>query len=360
MSVAAQSTRRAQPQYPRIVALATTAPDYAPEQSVIFDKVFRSKFGDVPRAEEIFCNVGVKTRHAFYDPSKEGNGDQKTTAERMQIWKQGAMELGRRAIGTAIADIDKADIGSFVMASCTGYDTPSPDILLAKELALSAALRRTFIGHVGCHAAFVAIKSALDSLAARPEKAVLVNCTEICSAHVRTSETTIEQIVCQALFGDASAALVLSNDPDSNGPEILCTHTETLYAGWDQLGWSIRDDGFRMSLSPLIPHSIGRAVEGFVERMLEPLGIRRSDVQHWGIHPGGPKIVEAVARALSLPEEKTTPSLGILADYGNCSSSTILLILERILETECPQPGEHGVLLAFGPGLTMEGMVLRF
>jgi len=25
-----------------------------------------------------------------------------------------------------------------------------------------------------------------------------------------------------------------------------------------------------------------------------------------------------------------------------------------------PQPGEYGVMLAFGPGLTMEGALLRF
>jgi predicted naringenin-chalcone synthase len=115
-----------------------------------------------------------------------------------------------------------------------------------------------------------------------------------------------------------------------------------------------------MTLSPLILHSIGSNVAGFVERMLKPLGMRPSDVSHWGIHPGGPKIVEAVAKALSLTEENTATSLSVLADYGNCSSSTILLILERLLQREKPQAGEYGVLLAFGPGLTMEGLVMRF
>ncbi len=346
--------------YPRIVALATAAPDYAPDQSVIFDKVFRSRFGNVPGAERIFCNVGVRARHAFYDPTSVENGAESSTSERMRIWQQGAMQLGRHTVGAVLSEVDKASIGSFIMASCTGYDTPSPDILLAKEFGLSPSLRRTFVGHVGCHAAFTAVKVGLDSVAARPDQTALVHCTEITSAHVRTTDTSIEQVVCQALFGDASAAMVLSSAASAQGPEILGTHTETLYECWEQMGWSICDDGFKMTLSAQIPISIGGAVAGFVERMLAPLSMRSSDVRHWGIHPGGPKIVDTTATALLLHDEQIATSLGVLADYGNCSSPTILLILERILKRELPKPGTHGILLAFGPGLTMEGMVLRF
>jgi predicted naringenin-chalcone synthase len=115
-----------------------------------------------------------------------------------------------------------------------------------------------------------------------------------------------------------------------------------------------------MTLSPQVPCSIGDAVAAFVHRMLTPLGLFPADISHWGIHPGGPKIVERTAAALSLTDEQTRTSVGVLADYGNCASPTILLILERILKFERPRTGAFGVLLAFGPGLTIEGAVLRF
>jgi predicted naringenin-chalcone synthase len=38
----------------------------------------------------------------------------------------------------------------------------------------------------------------------------------------------------------------------------------------------------------------------------------------------------------------------------------VLLVLENILRIDKPGKGEHGVLLTFGPGLTIEGAVLRF
>lgn len=344
----------------RIVALASCAPNYAPDQQTIFDKIYREPFSCVGRAEALFCNAGVKTRHVYYDSSTTEAGDRISTGKRMEIWKAGAMQLGRHALKAIFSEIDRTRIGSFVMVSSTGYDTPSPDILLAREFELSPYLRRTFIGHMGCQSAFNGIKVALDSLVARPDEAVLVNCTEISSAHVRTDEATMEQIVCQALFGDACAAVVLASAATSQGPEILCTHTEALYEHSGELTLSIGDAGFRMTLSPLVPTSIAGAVAAFVDRMLMPLGLQRNDISHWGIHPGGPKIVELTARALSLTEQQMRTSLGILADYGNCASPTILLILERILKRERPREGAIGVLLAFGPGLTIEGAVLRF
>lgn len=345
---------------PRIVAIASAAPEYAPDQQTIFDTTYRRAFSNNRSAMELFSNTRIKTRHLFHDPSATADGDRIPTSSRMRIWKAGAMELGRRAVGKALGELDPADIGSFVMVSSTGYDAPSPDLLLAREFGLSSRLRRTFVGHMGCQAAFNGIRIALDALAARPHEAVLLSCTEICSAHMRTDETTSEQIVCQALFGDASAAVVLSRSAHASGPEILATHTETLYECHDQLTLSIGDSGFRMTLSPQVPRIIGDAIGGFVERLLAPLGLRQSDIRHWGIHPGGPKIVELVADALRLGEEQTAISLGVLADYGNCASPTILMILERMLILDRPRPGTIGVLLAFGPGLTIEGMVLRF
>jgi hypothetical protein len=82
--------------------------------------------------------------------------------------------------------------------------------------------------------------------------------------------------------------------------------------------------------------------------------------QSLGNQSGGPKIVERTAAALSLTDEQTRTSVGVLADYGNCASPTILLVLERILKCERPRTGAFGILLAFGPGLTIEGAVLRF
>jgi predicted naringenin-chalcone synthase len=124
--------------------------------------------------------------------------------------------------------------------------------------------------------------------------------------------------------------------------------------------WTVLDDGFRMTLSSYVPFIISEAIMAFLERLLKPHGLKVEDVQHWGIHPGGPKIVDAISRKLSLTQAQQRASWNVLATYGNCSSSTILLILKDILEVDQPKPGEYGVFMAFGPGLTMESMLMRF
>jgi len=348
-----------QQRVPRIATLAYAVPDRIIDQVETFDKVFRHLFAEVPTAESIFRNAGIRKRHWYCDPAGWKDGGADLAGERMRLWKQGALEIGRRSVGQALAGVDPARIGSMVTASCTGYDAPSPDMLLAAEFGLSQRLRRTFIGHMGCYAAFNALKVALDALAARPDEDVLVNCTEICSAHMRT-EATVEQVVCHALFGDASAACVLTTSETATGPQVLGTHTETLYATSGLMSWSVLDDGFRMHLSPRVPLILRDAAEGFVERTLAPLGLTAGEVEHWSIHAGGPRIIQAVVQALGLRPEQYRASTEVLAEYGNCSSPTSLLILHRLLNAHTPRPGSTGVLMAFGPGLTMEALVLRY
>jgi predicted naringenin-chalcone synthase len=102
------------------------------------------------------------------------------------------------------------------------------------------------------------------------------------------------------------------------------------------------------------------AISPFVKRLLEPHGLRTSDIAHWGVHPGGPKIIDFIGERLDLPQTALRPSLEILNTWGNCSSPTVLLILDHIMRDVRPAPGEYGVFMAFGPGLTMESALIRF
>jgi predicted naringenin-chalcone synthase len=75
------------------------------------------------------------------------------------------------------------------------------------------------------------------------------------------------------------------------------------------------------------------------------------------VHPGGPRVLESVQRALGLPADALEDSHAVLRDHGNMSSPTVLAILERRLARDA-----HAwpcVMLAFGPGLTAEAAVLR-
>ncbi|WP_055565425.1 type III polyketide synthase [Streptomyces atriruber] len=346
----------------RILGLSTAHPGLPLPQDELYETFYADFYREVPDAEQIFKATQVRTRHMAWDPREHFAGrTAPSMSERMRGWEENVLALGAETVGSVLKGVDTADVGSFTMASCTGYAGPTPEMLLAKEFGLPVHLRRTFVGHMGCYAAFNALKVGLDSVTARPDELAVVSCCEICSLHVRP-EMTKEQVVVHGLFADGAAAVLLGPD-DGRGPAVLRTHTETHYATSEAMTWRVQDDGFRMTLSPYVPAILSGAVESFVENLLRPMGLSRQDVRHWGVHPGGPKIIDLVGARLGLTDAQLAASRHILASRGNCSSSTILLILEQLLagtHDAVPRPGEFGVLMAFGPGLTMESALVRF
>jgi predicted naringenin-chalcone synthase len=163
-----------------------------------------------------------------------------------------------------------------------------------------------------------------------------------------------------ALFADAAAAMILSVDEHATGPEVVDTYCEADLASMDQMTWTITDSRFVMELSPRIPVSLKRSVKGVVTRLLERNNLVSSDITHWLVHPGGPSILEVVQQRLELSDEQMELSWRVLREHGNCSSATVLLILDALLRSGRVNRGDYGVMMAFGPGLTLETCLLRF
>ena len=346
-----------------------------------YEGFYRPFYGRQDRREErrarlVFRAAGVQTRHCAVDPTEEDVASW-TTAQRMKRFGLEAPPLGARAVKRALADagIDARDVDELVVASCTGYGTPGLDLFVAAELGMRPDAGRVHIGHMGCYAAVPALKAASDGVAAR-DKVSVVLCLELPSLHIQPYagdfDRDKDQWVSHALFADAAAAVVLapesrvpeSGTPDSGTwgvgtePEITRFESITDHASSGLMTWTITDMGFRMGLSPEVPKAVGRFTETLAARLLEPEGLAVGDVGSWAVHPGGPEILDAVQRALDIPDDLMAPSWKVLRDYGNCSSATVLLILERLLR-EAPRTEEPSVALAFGPGLSCHAVLMK-
>jgi predicted naringenin-chalcone synthase len=349
---------------PTLMRLSSAYPPFEINQQEGWERLLHSMSSSVPFAKRIVESTGVRRRFIMWDPDNLAGACALLTGDRMAAHGEAVIEVASRSVKQAIGGFDTSRIGSFVMACSTGYVNPGPDLLLAKQLGLRSDLRRTFIGHMGCYAALNVIKVAMDSVAARPEELVICNCTELSSAHIRNApmpgEDPTESLITQALFGDASASMLMGSAPDGVGTQFLRTHTEQLYDHHTMMSLNIGNRSFWMTLAAGVPAALRENIDGFIVRLLEPLGLSARDVRHWGIHPGGPKIVRLLGKQLALKPEQLRASWDVLANAGNCASATVLLVLENILRVDKPRKGEHGVLLTFGPGLTIEGAVLRF
>ena len=110
--------------------------------------------------------------------------------------------------------------------------------------------------------------------------------------------------------------------------------------------------------SPQVPKVLSAHVQNLVGDLLARHGLTVAQVDGWAVHPGGPRILNVVQRELGLSDEAMAASRETLAAYGNCSSPTVLLILDRLWRAAVPP--RRVVMLAFGPGLTLyAGLLTR-
>ncbi|MFK3985334.1 type III polyketide synthase [Micromonospora sp. NPDC050397] len=343
---------------PVIAGLGTALPPRA-NQGDLWSGFFVRHFGGATRAlaERIFANSGVVTRQAAVNPLLEDISTW-STERRMRRYLVEALPLGKEAVGRALTDagVSAGDIGLFAVCSCTGYATPGLDILLARDMGMSAATQRVFVGHMGCYAALPGLGTVSDFVAARGRPALLL-CAEVTSLHIQPSSARVDtqQIVSHALFSDAAAAVVVT-PPGPRGYAVREVSAVTDTSTADHMTWEVTDTGFRMGLSPRVPQVLAMHVRTLVEELLDRHGLRIADVDGWAVHPGGPRILNVVERELGLPPESLVDSRATLAEYGNCSSPTVLLILDRLRNR--PRPPRRVVMLAFGPGLTLYAMLL--
>jgi alkylresorcinol/alkylpyrone synthase len=338
-----------------VAAVGVAHPPPVPQEELWRD-YFSAHYAGVARglAKRIFSNSGVVTRHAVINPSVE-DASRWSTGARMERYLAEALPLGKDAASVALgrAGVAATDVGMLVVCSCTGYVTPGLDILLARDLGLPADARRVFVGHMGCYAALPGLGVASDYVVLNNRPAIVL-CVELTSLHVQPPTADPQQVVAHALFSDGAAAAVLVPPGQATGPALreITSRTDTTAA--DHMTWHVTDLGFRMGLSPKVPEVLSRHVGSFVGDLLARHGLVTGDVAAWAVHPGGPRILDVTQASLGLPDGALDVSRQCLAEHGNCSSPTVLLILEQILHGTHDAPDRAPiVLMAFGPGLTL-------
>ncbi|MDP5181202.1 type III polyketide synthase [Blastococcus sp. BMG 814] len=322
------------------------------DQEAAWDGFFSTHYAGVRAARRIFLGAGVRRRHAVANPMDEDLSGWGTGA-RMARYIQEALPLGKQAVAGALdsAGLAPGDVGLFAVATCTGYATPGLDIRLASDLGMPPGLQRLLVGHMGCYAAIPGLAAVADFVTARSRPAVLL-CCELTSLHVQPAQADLEQVVAHALFSDAAAAVVV--EPGAGrGRRLAGVVARTDASTADHMTWDVTDLGFRMGLSPRVPDVLARHVGDVVGELLAGAGLRTEDVAGWAVHPGGPRIIDVVRDELGLREEQVGASRRVLAEHGNCSSATVLLVLQELADVDGPI-----VAMAFGPGLTLYAALL--
>ncbi len=308
----------------------------------------------------VLAGAGLEAAFAFYPPPKDDFDCGPTTQDRMARFELEAPPLAERACANALADCGEnpARITHLVLSTCTGFFAPGLDSALLQRLALNPGIARAQIGFMGCHGAMNALQVARAFAREDPDARVLLCAVELCTLHMQYGAAS-DSLIANALFADGAAAAVIgAPSPGQKSHATLSAFGSQLIGGSaNAMSWRIGTHGFQMTLSPQVPALIERHLCGWLESWLAKQDTRIGAVAAWAVHPGGPKILDAVERALCLPDNGLWASRQILSDHGNMSSPTILFALAKIAErkTIIPTPC---VVLGFGPGLVVEAALL--
>jgi len=259
-----------------------------------------------------------------------------------------------------------------IHVTCSGYLAPSPVERMAARMEwFDTTVTHSY--HMGCYGAFPAIKMAHGFLASSyfgatpPKSQVDIVHTELLSAHHDFMDLGAGNIITMSLFADGFIKYSVYSEESLRaqglqGLRILAFDEHLLPDSPDEMTWVPGPHHFHMTLTVMVPILIKRHIRSFIESLLNRIGMdfdKQKDEMIFAIHPGGPKIVEHIQDELGLRDDQVVFSKQVFQEHGNMSSATIPYILKEILEETAIPVGTRIVSVAFGPGLTVTGLVLE-
>ncbi|HEX9671191.1 MAG TPA: 3-oxoacyl-[acyl-carrier-protein] synthase III C-terminal domain-containing protein [Thermoanaerobaculia bacterium] len=348
----------------KIAAVGKALPPHYYDQDTLLEAL-RQRWADrhynPGRLERLHKNVLVGGRHLAL-PIEEYAG-LTTWGKANDAWIRVAQEVGEAAVRDALAraGLDPEEIDALIFVTVTGVATPSIDARLVNRLGLSPRVKRMPIFGLGCVAGAAGIARAADYVRAYPDQVAVLLSVELCSLTLQPEDLSIPNLIASGLFGDGAAAVVVVGDQrPADGPRILATRSIFYRDSERVMGWDISENGFQIVLSAEVPQVVRDHLRADVDAFLADEGLARADIATWISHPGGPKVLEAMAEALELPEGALDVTWRSLQEVGNLSSTSVLLVLRDTLDSHRPPPGSYGLISAMGPGFCSELVLLQW
>ncbi|XP_055815580.1 type III polyketide synthase B [Solanum dulcamara] len=365
-----------------ILALGKAFPHQLVMQEFLVDGYFKNTNCDDPelkqRLTRLCKTTTVKTRYVvmseeilkkYPELAVEGLP---TVKQRLDICNAAVTEMAIEASQSCIYKWGRpiSDITHVVYVSSSEARLPGGDLYLAKGLGLSPETKRVTLYFAGCSGGVAGLRVAKDIAENNPGSRVLL----------ATSETTIigfkppsidrpYDLVGVALFGDGAGAMIIGSSPIREIERPLFElHTAIQHFLPDTekiIDGRLTEEGISFKLERELPQIIEDNIEDFCDKLISISGIKNREYNKlfWAVHPGGPAILNRLEKKLDLSPEKLSASRRALADYGNASSNTIVYVLEYMLDQKKKdtkkEDTDWGLILAFGPGITFEGILTK-
>ena len=314
--------------------------------------------------EQFYTNVKVNGRYLAWPI--EGYKEPTTFEQRNDAYIETALELGEQTICALLdqMEVSPQEIDQLTTVSTTGIAVPSLDARLMNRIPFSRRMKRLPLFGLGCMGGAAGIARTADYLQGHPRESVIVFAVELCSLTIQREDLSLANLVASGLFGDGAAAVLMAGDDHPLAhpglPRVIDSRSQFFPETEHIMGWDVTNSGFKVLLSTDIAALAQSEVRPAMEDFLRDHNLAIADIDHWLVHPGGPRVIEALERGLGLRDDALALSWETLAEAGNISSASVLVILDKFMSHVQPKPGAYGVLMAMGPAFSAELVLLQW
>lgn len=347
----------------KILSTAIYRPEFEYSTEEIIAYLSKTWFQEIPAetarlAKRIMENSDIDRRAAPFPIEKVFAP--LTFEEKNDLYIKAAISLSEKALKRALdkAQLKATEIDYIITTSCTGFMIPSVDAYLVESLGMRTDIRRLPVTEMGCAGGTSALIYAQDILRSRPDFKVAIVAVEIPSITFQPKDLSMENLVSTAIFADGAAAVILGAT-DRLAPTLVDSQMYHFPKSTHLMGYHLRNSGLKIVLDREVPDAIQENFQSIFFPFLEKNGLKPEQIRHYMFHPGGKKIIAKVEDFIGRYGKDISESRGVLRDYGNMSSATILHILDRKLQ-QSAEAGDYGYMLAFGPGFSAQSVLLRW
>jgi len=312
--------------------------------------------GDDDFAQMIFARCGVERRHFDLTPDLLA----KTLQERTAHTEEQLLRLAIEAVDRLA--LDPAEIGTVVTATYYSLGGPTLAHKLIEHYDMDRATDKYHVVGVGCASAVPLFKLASQSMRDHPGKHALVVAAESITGFLTTVDEDDDQVktIGSSLFGDGCAAAVLTNGTSTGGPAIVAARQHQIENTLGTVHFRLAADDSFMQIGRELPKLARRWLLELAQEFLAEAGTDMDAIDHWVVHPGGRGIIDGVQRGLGLSDEDVAISRDVLARFGNMGTPSSFYVLRETIARRAPQPGDRGMVVTIGPGVTVGLMLLSW
>lgn len=336
---------------------------------LVSDSIFAGE-RKLKRLLPVFDHAMVDQRQIVVD--QEWFQKSHTWEETNELYQYEAKKLVLKAVDACLEDMNASqvtysDVDLIIYVSSTGIATPSMDVHLFNERNFREDVVRMPLWGLGCAGGAMGIARGTEWLKLHRDKVALIVCCELCSLTFQKQDVSTSNIVGTALFGDGAGATLLFGEEAAKRfkvkkplPYIVSSSSYMKKDSMNVMGWKVRETGLEVVFSKRIPQLVKKVWQPHAKEYLQQEGITVDKVKDFIAHPGGRKVLEEMASALTIEAERLHHTYAILRHHGNMSSATVLYVLQRYLQEGEQKQGTLALLSALGPGFSSEMMLMEW